>query len=101
MCGRLNARRFRQTEGQHSDGSSIYAPVTNAASIHIVLTLMLIAGWVAEVVDVKEAFLHGKISDDEEIFMEVPKEFEKHYLDTAVLKWLKYIYRLKQAAMTF
>ena len=101
MCGRLNARRFRQIEGQHYDGSSIHAPVTNTASIRIVMTLMLMAGWVAEVVDVKGAFLYGKIIDGEEIFVGVPKGFEKHYLDTAVLKLLKCIYGLKQAAMSF
>ena len=41
---RLNARGFKQVEGQHFDGSSLAAPVTNDASIRIAFTLMLMAG---------------------------------------------------------
>ena len=101
LRGRLNARGFKQIEGQHFDGSSIYAPVTNAATIRIVFTLMLMAGWSAYVVDVKGAFLHGEFEDGEEIYMKVPKGFERYYAKDVVLKLLKCIYGLKQAAMAF
>ena len=59
------------------------------------------ANWTANVVDVKGAFLHGKFTDGEEIFMEVPQGFEKHYPGNVVLRLLKTIYGLKQAAMAF
>ncbi len=47
------------------------APVMNATTIRIVLTLMFMAGWVATVVDVKGAFLHGEFHNGEEIYMKV------------------------------
>ena len=65
------------------------------------MVLMIMAGWLANVVDVKGAFLHGEFTDGEEIFMEVPRGFEKHYEGNVVLRLLKTIYGLKQAAMTF
>ena len=57
--GRLTARGFKQIDGVDYDSASIHAQVTNAISVRIVLTLMLMAGWTAEVVDVRGAFLHG------------------------------------------
>ncbi len=44
LRSRLNARGFKQVEGQHYDGTSIHAPVTNATTIYIVLILMLMLG---------------------------------------------------------
>ena len=52
LRGRLNARGLKQREGQHYDGSSINAPVTNPATIRIIMTLMLIDGMTLGVVDV-------------------------------------------------
>jgi hypothetical protein len=33
---------------------------------------MLVAGWVAHIVDVKGAFLHGKFEKGEKVYMKVP-----------------------------
>ena len=63
LQGGLNARGFKQIDGQHSAGSSIHTSVTHAATIRIVLTLMLIGSMTVEVVDVKGAFLKGDIED--------------------------------------
>ena len=52
LRGRLNARGFKQVDGTHYDGSSIHAPVTNPATIRIVLTLMMMGSMKSEVVDV-------------------------------------------------
>jgi hypothetical protein len=42
--------------------------------------LMILGGWVGELLDVKGAFLHGGFEpNDEPIHMEVPEGFEKHY----------------------
>ena len=60
LCGRMNARGFEQVEGQHYNGTPISSPVTNSATIRIVLTLMIMASMMlSHVVDVKTAFLHG------------------------------------------
>ena len=62
---------------------------------------MLLARWAANVMDVKGAFLNGKFSDGERLYMKVPEGFEKHYGNNVVLLLLKTIYGLKQAAMCF
>ena len=64
---------FKQVDGIDYDSASIHAPVTNTMSLQIVLTLMLMADWTAEVVDVKGAFLHGQLTDGERVHMEVPR----------------------------
>ncbi len=53
---RVNVRGFCQIEGEHYDGTSISAPVTNAMTIKMSLVLMLMQGGIAHVVDVKCAF---------------------------------------------
>ena len=73
LRGRLNARGFKQRDGQHYDGSSIHTPVTNAATIRIMLTLTLMGGMTAEVVDVKGVILEGDIGDVEAIHMKIPQ----------------------------
>ena len=55
----------------------------------------------ARIYDVNDAFLKGKFEDGEEIFMEVPQGMEHHFWDSAVLRLLKSIYRLKKAALIF
>ena len=98
---RLNARGFQQIPGDHYNARSISSPVTNDVTIRIMLVLMLMAGWHAEVVDVKGAFLHGKFEDGEIMYMEVPEGFKQHYGAGMVLLLLRTIYGLKQAAMAF
>ncbi len=55
LCRRLNARGFKQVEGQHYNSMTISLPVTNAATIRIVLVLMVMANMMAHIVDVKGA----------------------------------------------
>jgi hypothetical protein len=70
--------------------------------IRIVLVLMIMAGWVGEILDIQGAFLHGEFDQGEEIHMEVPQGFEKHYDPMYyVLLLLKTIYGLKQSAFQF
>ncbi len=101
LRGRLNTQGFKQVEGQHYDGTSIHAPLINVTTTRIVLTLMLLAGWVGTVVDVKGAFLHGEFHNGKEIYMKVPQGWKRYYSNMAVLKLLKCIYGLKQVAMAF
>ncbi len=76
LHGRINARRFKQVEGQHYNGMTISSPVTNSATIRIVLVLMVMADMIAHVVDVKGALLHGEFKDGKKIHMKIPKWFE-------------------------
>ena len=99
---RLNARGFQQIDGVHYDGQTISSPVANDATIRIVLIIMIMAGWVGELLDVKGAFLHGDFEDDDEVYMEVPEGFEKYYDPRIyVLLLLQTLYGLKQAALAF
>jgi len=78
------------------------APVVNEMTIRIVFILMIMARYCGELMDVRGAFLLGEFGKEEEIFMEVPKGFEKFYDPfTVVLLLLKTIYGLKQATYAF
>ena len=101
LRGRLNVRGFKQIDGEHYDSSSIASPVTNDATVRILMTLMIITNWFATGDDIEGAFLHGTFEDDKVIYMKVPHRFEKHYKENEVLKLEKTIYGLKQAAICF
>jgi len=57
---RINGLGYEQVEGVHYDKTSVAAPVTNEVTIRITLVLMIMAGWVGEILDVKGALLHGR-----------------------------------------
>jgi hypothetical protein len=59
---------------------TISSPVTNSATIKIVLVLMVMANMIAHVVDVKGAFLHREFEDGEKIHMKIPRGFKKCFL---------------------
>ena len=80
LCGRMNAKGFKQVEGQHYNGTTISSPVTNSATIRIVLTLMIMASMLAHVVDVKGAFLHGEFEDGEVIHMKSRKALRSIFM---------------------
>ena len=99
---RLNARGYEQVDGVHYDSHNISAPVTNDVTICIVLVLMIMAGWVGELLDIKGAFLHGEFEDGKNVYMEVPEGFEKYYDPMYyVLLLLQTLYGLKQSALAF
>ena len=60
LRARLNMRGYEQKDGVHFDSSSIASPVTSDVTVRVCLVLMIMAGWVAQLVDVKGAFLHGE-----------------------------------------
>jgi hypothetical protein len=98
---RLNARGYEQVGDIHYNSSNISSPVTNDATISIIMVLMIIFKWSAPLVDVKGAFLCGNFEDGEEIFMEVLEGFEEFYGTYVLLLLLQTIYGLKHAAMAF
>jgi hypothetical protein len=101
LCGRINARGYKQVEGQHFNASSISAPVTNGMTIKLVMTLMLASGGIAHVVTVKGAFLHGEFDDGEKIYIKIPLGFKEFYNDDTVLLLKKCLNGLKQVVMAF
>ena len=98
----MNMRGFEQQDHQHYDSYGIASPVTNDVTVRVCLVLMLMTGWMARLVDINGAFLHGEFDNGEVIFTEVPEGFE-NYVDVNkyVLLLQKMCYGLKQAAMMF
>ena len=99
---RINARGFEQIDGIHYDESSIHAPVTNDASVRVIMIMALMAGWNGLINDVQGAFLKGELNQEtEKMAIKVPQGFEKYYDKNVVLLLLMAIYGTKQAAMAF
>jgi hypothetical protein len=101
LRARINARGFEQINGEHYEEDDKAAPVVNDITIRITMCLMVMAAWTAHIMDVHGAFLKGKFKDGEIIFMKVPQGFEKFYPEGTILKLLRTIYGLKQAAIAF
>lgn len=62
---------------------------------------MVMARWYVVLLDIEGAFLNGRFQRDEVLFMKVPEGFEKFYPREVLLRLLRTIYGLKQAAMQF
>ena len=76
---RLNARGYKQVDGEHYNENHKFAPVVTDATIHIVLIIIAMASFWAELLDVKGAFLRGIFEKGRKIYMRVPEGFEKFY----------------------
>jgi hypothetical protein len=87
--------------GKHYDPNPIAAPVTSDVTIRVVLTLLLLGKWYAELIDVKGAFLHGEFKEGEILYMEIPEGFEQYYPTNYIWMLLRTIYGLKQAAVAW
>jgi Reverse transcriptase (RNA-dependent DNA polymerase) len=98
---RLNACSYEQIDREHYDKDFKFALVVSDATIHIILILIVMAGWWAELLDVKGAFLHGVFEKGQKVYMEVPQGFEKYYPKNRVLLLLKTLYGTKQATKAF
>jgi len=94
---RLVAKGFSQVEG--IDFDEIFSPVVRFESVRFMLALSALEGWTISALDVKSAFLYGKL--DEEIYMEQPEGFKVKGQETKVLRLRRAIYGLKQAALAW
>lgn len=90
---RLVANGKRQEEG--IDFDETFSPVVKPATIRMVLNLALNRGWEMKQLDVKNAFLHGSITED--IYMHQPPGFVDKKHPHHVCKLEKALYGLKQA----
>ncbi|KAJ9546917.1 hypothetical protein OSB04_019460 [Centaurea solstitialis] len=91
---RLVAKGFTQTHG--IDYDETFSPVAMLKSIRILMAISAYFNYKIWQMDVKTAFLNGKLTED--VYMEQPEGFEDPKNPNKVCKLLKSIYGLKQAS---
>ncbi|GJY66768.1 putative ribonuclease H-like domain-containing protein [Tanacetum coccineum] len=90
---RLVAQGHRQEEG--IDYDEVFAPVARLEAIRIFLAFASYMGFIVYQMDVKSAFLYGKI--DEEVYVSQPPGFLDPKYPQKVYKVVKALYGLHQA----
>ncbi|GJW37553.1 putative ribonuclease H-like domain-containing protein [Tanacetum coccineum] len=90
---RLVAQGHRQEEG--IDYDEVFAPVARLEAIRIFLAFASYMGLIVYQMDVKSAFLYGKI--DEEVYVSQPPGFQDPKSPQKVYKVVKALYGLHQA----
>ncbi|GJZ24203.1 retrovirus-related pol polyprotein from transposon TNT 1-94 [Tanacetum coccineum] len=90
---RLVAQGHRQEEG--IDYNEVFAPVARIEAIRIFLAFASYMGFIVYQMDVKSAFLYGKI--DEEVYVSQPPGFIDPKFPKKVYKVVKALYGLHQA----
>ena len=62
---------LNKVDGEHYD-SNDNSPVVNDITIKIIMILVIMSGWVAELLDVRGVFLHGEFEKGRKVYMKVP-----------------------------
>ena len=91
----LVACRYSQIPGV--DFQEHFAPVVNDTLYHIMITVMMMMGVKAKIVDIKTAFLHGDL--EEEIYVDAPEGIRA--TEDEVIKLEQTIYGLLQSVCQF
>ncbi|GJU10153.1 putative ribonuclease H-like domain-containing protein [Tanacetum coccineum] len=91
---RLVAQGHRQEEGNETM-FEVFAPVARLEAIRIFLAFASFMGFIVYSMDVKSAFLYGKI--DEEVYVSQPPGFQDPKYPKKVYKVVKALYGLHQA----
>lgn len=88
---RLVAKGYAQEHG--IDFSEVFAPVARWDTIRMVLALAAQRGWIVFRLDVKSAFLHGELSEDD--YVDQPLGYIKEGEENKVYKLKKALYGLR------
>ncbi|KAJ9538361.1 hypothetical protein OSB04_031094 [Centaurea solstitialis] len=94
---RLVAKGFTQTHG--IDYDETFSPVAMLKSIRILMAISAYFNYKIWQMDVKTAFLNGKLTED--VYMQQPEGFVDPKNPDKVCKLLKFIYGLKQASRSW
>ncbi|KAJ3576496.1 hypothetical protein NP233_g369 [Leucocoprinus birnbaumii] len=94
---RLVAQGFSQVHGVDYD--ELFSPVVRYETTRLLLALAALEDYDIECVDVKTAYLYGKL--DEEIYMEQPEGFQTKGMGDCVWKLNRALYSLKQAGLAW
>lgn len=97
LKARLVAQGFNQLPG--IDYTHTFGPVVKAASVRIVLSLVVMHKWPLHQLDVNNAFLNGQLTDT--VFMEQPPGFADPRFPHHVCRLKKALYGIKQAPRTW
>ena len=90
---RVVAKGYVQKQG--IDYEEVFAPVARIETVRVILALAGSSGWRVHHLDVKTAFLNGRL--EEEVYVSQPEGFEKQNAAGKVYKLSKALYGLKQA----
>ncbi|CAL5432597.1 unnamed protein product [Camellia sinensis] len=90
---RLVVKGYVQQQG--IDYTEVFAPVARMDTVRMIVALAAQKGWTLYQLDVKSAFLHGKLN--EEVYVEQPKGYELKNNPQKVYRLKKALYGLKQA----
>ncbi|GJX64297.1 copia protein [Tanacetum coccineum] len=92
---RLVAQGHRQEEG--IDYDEVFAPVARLEAIRIFLAYASYMGFIVYQMDVKSAFLYGKI--DEEVYVSQPPGFRILVSSESIHKWLSSVWATSSSKM--
>ena len=93
---RFCARGDQQIEGV--DFFETYAPVVQWTTVRLMLILEVLLDLKSKQGDITAAFLHATLKEDEEVYVEMPRGFQKK---GKVLKLKKTLYGLRQSPRAF
>ena len=92
---RYVAKGYTQRYGVDYDKTM--APTARLESFRILMHLAASLDWDIQHIDIKTAFLHGVLPEDETAYLEQPKGFEENGKEDWVMELKKSIYGMKQA----
>ena len=92
---RYIAKGYAQQYGVDYDKTT--APTAQLKSFRTILHFAATQGWDIQQIDIKTAFLHGVLPEDETAYLEQLKGFEEPGKEGWVMRLMKSIYGMKQA----